>query len=154
VVLVVTGGEALYADMGHFGRRAIRLAWFAVVYPALLLNYFGEGAYLLAHPEGATGPFYALVPPAYLYPTIALATMATVVASQALISGAFSLSHQALQLGYFPRLRIVHTSGSERGQIYIPEVNELMMVGCIAVVIGFGSSSALASAYGLSVTGR
>jgi KUP system potassium uptake protein len=153
VVLVVTGGEALYADMGHFGRRAIRVAWFALVYPALLLNYFGQGAYLLAHPEGAGSPFYALVPRPYLYPMIALATVATVVASQALISGAFSLSQQALQLGYLPRLRIIHTSGRERGQIFIPEVNELMMVGCIAVVIGFGSSSALAAAYGAAVTG-
>jgi KUP system potassium uptake protein len=153
VVLVVTGGEALYADMGHFGRRAIRLAWFGLVYPALLLNYFGQGAYLLAHPEGASTPFYALVPRPYLYPMIALATIATVVASQALISGAFSLSQQAIQLGYLPRLRIIHTSGSERGQIYIPEINELMMVGCIAVVIGFRSSSALAAAYGAAVTG-
>src|SRR5262249_54442326 len=110
IVLVVTGGEALYADMGHFGRRAIRLAWYAVVYPALLLNYFGQGAYLLTHREGAANSFYALVPRSYLYPMIMLATLATVVASQALISGAFSLSRQALQLGYLPRLRIVHTS--------------------------------------------
>ena len=153
VVLVVTGGEALYADMGHFGRRAIRLAWYVVVYPALLFNYFGQGAYLLAHPTDATHSFYALVPRSYLYPMIVLATLATVVASQALISGAFSLSRQALQLGYLPRLRIVHTSRTESGQIYIPEVNELMMVGCIAVVIGFGSSSALAAAYGAAVTG-
>jgi len=153
VVLVVTGGEALYADMGHFGRRAIRVAWFAVVYPALLLNYFGQGAYLLEHPEAGTSTFFALVPRQHLYPMIALATMATVVASQALISGAFSLSRQALQLGYLPRLTIRHTSGSEAGQIYIPEVNELMMVGCIAVVFGFGSSSKLAAAYGAAVTG-
>jgi KUP system potassium uptake protein len=153
VVLVVTGGEALYADMGHFGKRAIRLSWFVVVYPALLLNYFGQGAYLLAHPEGAANSFYALVPRAYLYPMIALATLATVVASQALISGAFSLSRQALQLGYLPRLTITHTSGKNAGQIYMPEVNELMMVGCIAVVIGFGSSTALAAAYGAAVTG-
>ena len=153
VVLVVTGGEALYADMGHFGRRAIRLAWFAIVYPGLLLNYFGQGAYLLAHPEGAASSFYALVPRPYLYPMIALATVATVVASQALISGVFSLSQQALQLGYLPRLTVIHTSGDHRGQIYIPEVNELMMFGCIAVVIGFGSSTALAAAYGAAVSG-
>ncbi|MFI5288964.1 MAG: potassium transporter Kup [Polyangia bacterium] len=153
VVLVVTGGEALYADMGHFGRRAIRLAWFVIVYPGLLLNYFGQGAYLLAHPEGAATSFYALVPRPYLYPMIALATVATVVASQALISGVFSLSQQALQLGYLPRLTVIHTSGHHRGQIYIPEVNELMMFGCIAVVIGFGSSTALAAAYGAAVTG-
>lgn len=153
VVLVVTGGEALYADMGHFGRRAIRVAWYAVVYPALLLNYFGQGAWLLANPERGASTFYALVPRAYLLPMIGLATAATVVASQALISGAFSLSRQALQLGYFPRLTIVHTSGKEHGQIFVPEVNEAMMVGCIAVVIGFGSSSALAAAYGAAVTG-
>jgi KUP system potassium uptake protein len=153
VVLVVTGSEALYADMGHFGRRAIRVAWFGGVYPALLLNYFGQGAILLAHPEVGANAFFALVPREYLYLTIALATAATVVASQALISGAFSLSHQAVQLGYLPRLTIVHTSGREHGQVYIPEINELMMVGCIGVVLGFGSSSALAAAYGAAVTG-
>ncbi len=153
VVLCVTGGEALYADMGHFGRRAIRIAWYVVVYPALLLNYFGQGALLLAHPEHAENPFYALVPEAYLYPMVALATAATVVASQALISGAYSLSRQAAQLGYFPRITVVHTSGAERGQIYVPEINEAMMVGCIALVVGFGSSSALAAAYGAAVTG-
>jgi KUP system potassium uptake protein len=152
VVLVVTGGEALYADMGHFGKKAIRIAWFAMVYPALLVSYFGQGAYLLAHPK-TEDAFFAMVPHAWLYPMIILATLATVVASQALISGAFSLSNQANRLGYLPRLRIVHTSGSERGQIFIPQVNELMMVGCLAVVVGFGSSSALAAAYGAAVTG-
>ncbi len=153
VVLVVTGGEALYADMGHFGRRAIRIAWYVLVYPALLLNYFGQGAWLLEHPERGANTFYALVPHEYLYGMIALATAAAVVASQALISGAFSLCRQALQLGYLPRLTIVHTSGAERGQIFIPEVNEIMAVGCLAIVVGFGSSSALAAAYGASVTG-
>ncbi len=153
VVLCVTGGEALYADMGHFGRRAIRVAWYGLVYPALLLNYFGQGALLLAHPEHAGSPFYALVPTAYLYPMIALATAATVVASQALISGAYSLSRQAAQLGYFPRITVVHTSRSEKGQIYVPEINEAMMAGCLLLVVGFGSSSALAAAYGAAVTG-
>jgi KUP system potassium uptake protein len=153
IVLVITGGEALYADMGHFGRRAIRVAWYLVVYPALLLNYFGQGAWLLEHPERGASTFFAIVPAPYLYPMIVLATAAAIVASQALISGAFSLCRQALQLGYLPRLTIVHTSGEERGQIFIPEVNEFMMVGCIAIVIGFGSSSALAAAYGASVTG-
>jgi KUP system potassium uptake protein len=153
VVLVLTGAEALYADMGHFGRRAIRLAWYVVVYPGLLLNYFGQGAYVLAQPAGAANSFYGLVPRPYLYPMIALATLATVIASQALISGAFSLAHQALQLGYLPRLTIKHTSSKQVGQIFIPEVNELMMFACIAVVVGFGSSTALAAAYGVAVTG-
>ena len=153
VVLVVTGGEALYADMGHFGRRAIRIAWFGGVYPALLLNYFGQGAVLLSHPEVGANAFFALVPREHLYLMVGLATAATVVASQALISGAFSLSHQAVQLGYLPRLTITHTSGREHGQVYLPEINELMMVGCIGVVVGFGSSSALAAAYGAAVTG-
>jgi KUP system potassium uptake protein len=153
VVLCVTGGEALYADMGHFGKRAIRLAWWSIVYPALLLNYFGQGALLLAHPEEVERPFYALVPTEWLYPMIVLATCATVVASQALISGAFSLSRQAVQLGYFPRVTVLHTSSRERGQIFVPEINEAMMVGCLGLVVGFGSSSALAAAYGAAVTG-
>ncbi len=153
VVLCVTGGEALYADMGHFGRRAIRIAWYAIVYPSLLVNYFGQGALLLADPGKASSPFYALVPAGWLYPMIALATLAAVVASQALISGAFSISHQAVSLGYFPRVTIIHTSSEEKGQIFIPEVNEAMMAGCLALVVGFGSSSALASAYGFAVTG-
>ena len=152
VVLCITGGEALYADMGHFGRKSIRIAWMVLVYPALLINYFGQGAFLLANP-GAEAPFFALVPREWLYPMIGLATFATIVASQALISGAFSIARQAVQLGYFPRVTIIHTSGREEGQIYVPELNELMMVGCIALVIGFGSSSALAAAYGAAVTG-
>ena len=153
VVLVVTGGEALYADMGHFGRRPIRLAWFIVVLPALLLNYFGQGALLLSDPAARENPFYALVPDALLYPMVVVATAAAVVASQALISGAFSLTRQAVQLGYVPRMEIVHTSTTEMGQIYIPEVNRLLMLGCLGLVIGFGSSSALAGAYGIAVTG-
>jgi KUP system potassium uptake protein len=154
VFLCVTGGEALYADMGHFGRKAIRIAWFVVAYPALLLNYFGQGAALLGgDPEVVANPFYAIVPRAFLYPMVGLATFATVVASQALISGAFSISRQAVQLGYFPRVTIIHTSGHAEGQIYIPEVNWLLMVACIALVLGFRSSSALAAAYGIAVTG-
>jgi KUP system potassium uptake protein len=153
VVLCVTGGEALYADMGHFGTRPIRVAWYACVFPALLINYFGQGALLLERPEAAVNPFYALVPGPWLYPMVALATIATVVASQALISGAFSLTRQAVQLGYLPRLTIVHTSGETEGQIYIPEVNWVLMVGCLVLVLGFQSSSNLADAYGIAVTG-
>jgi len=153
VVLAVTGAEALYADMGHFGRRPIRLAWFALVFPALLLNYYGQGALILSHPEGAENPFFMLAPRLLLYPLLALATMAAIIASQALISGAFSLTHQAVQLGYSPRVNVVHTSGTEAGQIYIPEVNAALAVGCILVVLGFGSVSALGAAYGIAVTG-
>ena len=153
VVLVVTGAEALYADMGHFGRRPIRAAWFAIVLPALVLNYFGQAANLLEHPEAVQNPFYALVPPAALYPMIVIATLAAIVASQALISGAFSLTRQAVQLGYSPRVTIVHTSSTEIGQIYIPEVNTALGVACVALVLGFRSSSALAAAYGIAVTG-
>jgi KUP system potassium uptake protein len=153
VVLCVTGGEALYADMGHFGPRAIRTAWYGCVFPALLLNYFGQGAMLLAHPGAASNPFYALVPSALLLPMVMLATMATVVASQALISGAFSVTRQAVQLGYLPRVTIVHTSGKTEGQIYIPEVNWLLMLACVALVLGFRSSGDLADAYGIAVTG-
>jgi KUP system potassium uptake protein len=152
VFLVATGAEALYADLGHFGRRPIRLAWFALVLPALLLNYFGQGALLLAHPEEAHHPFYALAPRWALIPLVLLATVATVIASQAVISGAFSQTRQAIQLGYLPRLRIVHTSAERIGQIYIPEVNWLLMVCTIALVLGFGSSSRLAAAYGVAVT--
>ncbi|MEZ5293693.1 MAG: potassium transporter Kup [Vicinamibacterales bacterium] len=152
VFLVVTGGEALYADMGHFGRRPISVAWFALVLPALLLNYFGQGALLLAHPEAAANPFFALAPPRLLMPMVALATLAAIIASQALISGAFSLTQQAVQLGYAPRLTIDHTSSSEAGQIYSPEVNKALMVCTLAVVVGFGSSAALAAAYGIAVT--
>jgi KUP system potassium uptake protein len=153
VVLCITGGEALYADMGHFGTRAIRLAWYVCVFPALLLNYFGQGALLLERPEAVVNPFYALVPSAWLYPMVGLATAATVVASQALISGAFSLTRQAVQLGYLPRVTVVHTSGKTEGQIFIPEVNRLLMVACVALVLSFRASSNLAAAYGIAVTG-
>jgi KUP system potassium uptake protein len=153
VVLCVTGGEALYADMGHFGTPAIRRAWIVCVFPALLLNYFGQGALLLARPAAAENPFYALVPAPLLIPMVALATAATVVASQALISGVFSLTRQAVQLGYLPRVTVVHTSARTEGQIYIPEVNGLLMVACVVLVIGFKESSALAAAYGIAVTG-
>ncbi len=153
VVLCITGGEALYADMGHFGTRAIRIAWYACVFPALLLNYFGQGALLLARPEAASNPFYAMVPSGWLYPMVVLATLAAVVASQALISGAFSLTRQAVQLGYLPRVTIVHTSGKTEGQIYVPEVNALLMIACIALVVGFGKATELADAYGIAVTG-
>jgi KUP system potassium uptake protein len=153
VVLCVTGGEALYADMGHFGTRPIRTAWFFCVFPSLLINYFGQGALLLERPAAASNPFYALVPGPFLLPMVGLATMATVVASQALISGAFSLTRQAVQLGYFPRVTIIHTSGKTEGQIYIPEVNWALMVACVALVLGFRASSNLADAYGIAVTG-
>ncbi|MBI4544615.1 MAG: potassium transporter Kup [Gemmatimonadetes bacterium] len=152
VFLVVTGGEALYADMGHFGRRPIRLAWFALVLPALLLNYFGQGALLLRDPEAAHNPFYRLAPGWALYPMVLLATAATVIASQAVISGSFSLTRQAVQLGYSPRVQIQHTSPGEIGQIYIPPVNWALMLATIALVLGFGSSSRLAAAYGVAVT--
>lgn len=153
VVLVVTGGEALYADMGHFGKRPIRMAWFYLVLPALLLNYFGQGALILRDPAGAENPFFILAPRALLYPLVALATMAAIIASQALISGAFSLTQQAVQLGYSPRVNIVHTSASQAGQIYIPEVNNALMIGCLFVVVGFRSTGALGAAYGIAVTG-
>ncbi|MHB8872875.1 MAG: potassium transporter Kup [Myxococcaceae bacterium] len=153
VVLCITGGEALYADMGHMGASPIRRAWFAMVFPALLLNYFGQGAMLLENAAGASNPFYKLVPQVLLYPMVALATVATVIASQALISGAFSLTRQAVQLGYFPRVTIVHTSRMTEGQIYIPEVNTALMLSCLALVLAFGDSSRLAAAYGIAVTG-
>ena len=152
VFLVVTGGEALYADMGHFGTRPIRIVWFSLVLPALLLNYFGQGALLLEDAEAAHNPFYRLAPAWALYPMIVLATSAAVIASQAVISGAFSLTMQAVQLGFSPRLKINHTSTSEYGQIYIPAVNWALMVGCIAIVLGFRTSSNLAAAYGVAVT--
>jgi KUP system potassium uptake protein len=153
VVLVITGGEALYADMGHFGRRPIRLAWLCVAMPALVLNYFGQGATLLADPTTAQNPFFLMLPEWGLYPMIAIATAAAIVASQALISGAFSLTNQAVQLGYAPRVTIRHTSSTEYGQIYIPEVNWGLGVACVALVFAFKSSSALAAAYGIAVTG-
>ena len=152
IVLCVTGAEALYADLGHFGRRPIRLAWFAVVMPALLLNYFGQGAMLLQHPENVRNPFYEMAPPWALFPLIALATLATVIASQALITAAFSVSKQAVQLGYLPRLRLLHTSVRDTGQIYVPFVNWSLYACVVFAVVVFGSSSALASAYGIAVT--
>ena len=152
VFLVVTGGEALYADMGHFGRRPIQRAWFRVAMPALVLSYFGQGALLLDDPAAIESPFYRLAPAWGLLPLVVLATFATVIASQALISGVFSLTLQAIRLGYAPRHRIVHTSASSFGQIYIPAVNWALMVACTAVVIGFGSSANLAAAYGVAVT--
>jgi KUP system potassium uptake protein len=152
VVLAVTGGEALYADMGHFGKRPIRIAWFALVLPALMLNYFGQGALLLLDPRGVTNPFYQLSPSWALLPLVLLATMAAVIASQALISGAFSLTRQAIQLGYAPRLDIEHTSSHEMGQIYVPQVNWALAICTILIVLGFRTSTALASTYGVAVT--
>jgi KUP system potassium uptake protein len=149
----VTGAEALYADLGHFGRRPIRLAWFSLVLPALMLNYLGQGALLLENRAAAESPFFMLAPRVLLYPLVALATAAAVIASQALISGAFSLAQQSMQLGYIPRVTIVHTSEREVGQIYIPEVNRLLMVGCLLVVLGFQTSTSLSAAYGIAVTG-
>ena len=153
VVLALTGAEALYADMGHFGRKPIARAWFVLVLPALVLNYFGQGAMLLQNPEAARNPFYLLAPAWALIPLVGLATLATVIASQAVISGAFSLTRQAIQLGYVPRMQIQHTSSHEQGQIYIGAVNWALMVGVILLVLGFESSDALASAYGVAVTG-
>ena len=152
VVLAVTGAEALYADMGHFGKGAVRIAWFSLVAPALVLNYFGQGALLLADPARHTNPFYLLLPGWALYPMVALATAATVIASQAVISGAYSLTKQAVQLGFLPRMTIVNTSAQEMGQIYIPSVNWGLCAIVVAAVIGFGSSSRLAGAYGVAVT--
>jgi KUP system potassium uptake protein len=154
LMLVVTGGEAMYADLGHFGAKPIRASWFAIVYPALLLNYLGQGAYLLSRAPIAGGKlFYSLVPQPLLYPMILLATIATIIASQALISAAFSLASQATGLGLFPRLKIVHTHHAHAGQIYIPFINWMLYVACIVLVIAFGSSASLASAYGLAVSG-
>jgi KUP system potassium uptake protein len=152
IFLVVTGAEALYADLGHFGRKPIRLAWFCLVLPALVMNYFGQGALLLANPAAITNPFYKLYPSWALIPMLVLATLATVIASQAVISGAFSFTRQAIQLGLVPRLQIKHTSESVAGQIYLPRVNQLLLVGVLIVSLTFGSSSELAAAYGLSVT--
>ncbi|MEQ8152729.1 MAG: KUP/HAK/KT family potassium transporter [Smithellaceae bacterium] len=152
VVLCITGCEALYADLGHFGKNAIRLSWLGFVCPALLCNYFGQGALLLGHPAMNVNPFYGIVPRVLLYPMVGLATAATVIASQALISGAFSLTQQAVQLGFCPRIHIVHTSSDIQGQIYIPFVNYALMVACLGVVIGFKESSGMAGAYGIAVT--
>ena len=153
VVLAVTGAEALYADMGHFGKKPIRLAWFWLVFPCLLINYFGQGALMMRDPAAVANPFYLLAPRILLYPLIALATMAAIIASQALISGAFSLTQQSIQLGYCPRMTIIHTSAREAGQIYIPEINNALMVSCVVVVLGFRNASALGAAYGIAVTG-
>ena len=153
VVLAITGAEALYADMGHFGLKPIRYAWFSFVFPALLLNYLGQGALLLSHPDAIQNPFYLLAPTWALYPLLILSTMATVIASQAVISGAFSVTRQAIQLGYCPRMAIFYTSGDEMGQVYVPAVNWLLMASVFILVLSFQSSSALASAYGIAVTG-
>jgi KUP system potassium uptake protein len=152
IFLVVTGGEALYADMGHFGRRPIQLGWFSFVFPALALNYLGQGALLLRHPEDISQPFFLLGPRWSIWPLVILATTATVIASQALISGAFSLTTQAMQLDYLPRVAVTHTSASQMGQVYVPIVNWILMFSCIGLVIGFRTSSHLAAAYGIAVT--
>jgi KUP system potassium uptake protein len=153
VVLAVTGAEALYADMGHFGRRPIRIAWYTFVWPALILNYFGQGALLLMNPSAIHSPLYGMVSTEWRLPLIILATMATIIASQAVITGAFSVTRQAILLGYLPRMRIIHTSRTELGQIYMPTVNMLMLLAVAVLVLGFGSSTNLASAYGIAVTG-
>jgi KUP system potassium uptake protein len=151
VFLVVTGGESLYADLGHFGRRPIRLAWFTLVLPSLLLNYFGQGALLLTDGERAAQPFFMLAPGWARLPLVALATAAAIIASQALISGAFSLTRAAIQLGYAPRLNVEHTSSWEMGQVYVPQVNWFLAISCVLIVIAFQSSAALAAAYGIAV---
>jgi KUP system potassium uptake protein len=153
VFLAVTGAEALYADIGHFGKKPIRRAFLAFVLPALLLNYFGQGALLVRTPSAIENPFYLLAPRAFLYPLLIIATLAAIVASQALISGAFSLAQQSVQLGYSPRVTIVHTSEEEYGQIYVPEINKALMIGTLLIVLGFQSSAALGAAYGIAVTG-
>jgi KUP system potassium uptake protein len=153
VVLSVTGAEALYADMGHFGKRPIRMAWTGLVLPSLALNYAGQGALLLRDSHAVDNPFYLSFPPALLLPAILIATLATIIASQAVISGAYSLTQQAIQLGFLPRLRIVHTSTHERGQIYSPAVNWILLGAVVLACLGFGNSSAMASAYGIAVTG-
>ncbi len=153
VFLAVTGAEALYADIGHFGKRPIRLAFFSLALPCLLLNYFGQGGLLLRDPSAVSNPFYLLAPRSFLYPLLVISTLAAIVASQALISGAFSLAQQSIQLGYSPRLTITHTSAREAGQIYVPEVNHALMVGTLLIVVGFRSTAALGAAYGIAVTG-
>ncbi len=153
VVLAVTGAEALYADMGHFGKTPIQIAWVVLVFPGLILNYLGQGALIMRNPAAAENPFYLLAPEWALYPMIVLATFATVIASQAVISGAFSVTRQAIQLGYLPRMQVRHTSDSEIGQIYIPSINRALFIGVVILVIGFQSSTHLAAAYGIAVTG-
>ncbi|CAB3748984.1 potassium transporter Kup [Paraburkholderia humisilvae] len=153
VVLSLTGAEALYADMGHFGKRPIRLTWFGIVFPSLVFNYFGQGALLLAHPGAMQNPFYHLFPDWALFPMIVLATVATVIASQAVISGTYSMAKQAMQLSFLPRMNVVHTSEHEIGQIYLPGINWGLLAAVVAAVLGFGSSTALGAAYGIAVTG-
>ncbi len=151
-MLVVTGAEALYADLGHFGRSAISRAWLIVAFPALLLNYMGQGALVISDPTAVDNPFYRLAPDWAQLPLVFLATVATIIASQAVISGAFSMTAQAIQLGFLPRMSIKHTSGSAEGQIYVPAINWLLFVAVAALVVGFRSSSNRASAYGIAVT--
>ncbi len=153
VFLALTGAEALYADMGHFGKGPIRLGWYAVVLPSLLLQYFGQGALLLRQPDAITHPFYLLAPSWFVFPLVGLATVATVIASQAMLSGAFSLTQQAIHLGYLPRMAIRHTSTAQIGQIYVPFINWFLFVGTVSLVLLFGSSSNLAAAYGIAVSG-
>ncbi len=153
VVLAVTGAEALYADMGHFGKLPVRLAWSTLVLPALALNYFGQGALLIGDPKAIANPFYLLAPSWALYPLVALSTVATVIASQAVISGAYSITQQAMQLGYAPRMELQHTSGEQKGQVYLQGINWMLFIGVVALVLGFRSSSNLAAAYGIAVTG-
>ncbi len=152
-VLALTGAEALYADMGHFGRHPVQLAWFALVMPALVLNYFGQGALLLTDPKAIANPFYLLAPDWALYPMVALSTVATVIASQAVISGAYSITQQAIQLGYSPRMEVQHTSSQERGQVYLAGINWALLLAVAMLVVGFGTSTSLAAAYGIAVTG-
>src|SRR5690606_1882959 len=151
VVLAFTGAESLYADMGHFGKRPLRTAWFLIVFPALMLSYFGQGALLLSHPEAASNPFFHQLGPWSVFPLVLLSTCAAVIASQATIAGAASVTHQAISLGFLPRMRVVHTS-DEKGQIYIPLVNWVQLAAVVVAVVGFGSSSDLASAYGIAAT--
>jgi KUP system potassium uptake protein len=153
ILLAVTGAEALYADMGHFGRPAIKLAWLLLVFPCLVCNYLGQGALLLTNPQAVDNPFFLSFPHALLIPAVMLAAMATIIASQAVISGAFSITQQSIQLGFLPRMRIIHTSASEYGQIYMPSINWILLAAVVVVCVGFGSSSALATAYGIAVTG-
>jgi KUP system potassium uptake protein len=153
VVLAVTGAEALYADMGHFGRKPIQFAWLTLVLPALTLNYFGQGALMLSDPEAIENPFFLLAPEWFRLPLVVLATLATIIASQAMISGAYSIARQCVQLGFLPRLQVIHTSETEQGQIYMPQVNMMLLIGVVILVLEFGNSDSLAAAYGLAVTG-
>lgn len=153
VFLALTGGEALFADMGHFGGKAVRMAWFAVVWPGLILNYLGQGALVLNHPDAIRNPFFLLAPQSVMIAFVILATVATIIASQATIAGAYSMTLQAIRLNLLPRIGVLHTSDTEQGQIYIPFINALMLIGVILLVLGLGSSSALAAAYGLAVSG-